>query len=172
MGTGPLARELVIAASEYRVPVDDAAIMWQLTDESESSTDPDHPAGVRRPQSTVEALKTANSSELLTHTDRGARGDDLDTYEAARRDSAPPQQLVDLHGPVLRQHEQKVCDLRRLHERRRIDQHLAERTTPRLEVALELRAMPAHYVGPPKRVLALHKRSRRGHPPRRTFTVL
>jgi hypothetical protein len=81
--------------------------------------------------------------------------------------------LVDLHGPVLRQHEQKVCDLRRPYNRRRIDQDHVDRTTPRLEIALELRALPAHHVGAPQRVLALHKRSRRRrHPIRRTFTVL
>jgi hypothetical protein len=80
-----------------------------------------------------------------------------------RRDPAAAEQLVDLHGPVLRQGEQEVCDLRGQHERRRVGQYLVERATAALEVALELRALPAHRRGTPKRILALRERARRRH---------
>src|SRR2546423_7171440 len=80
----------------------------------------------------------------------------------ARRDLALTQDLVDLHAPVLRDGEQHVDDLRGLDELRRLQEQLVDRTPPRLEVALELRALGADLVGALQGIHALNERPLRG----------
>jgi len=65
----PLARELVVGASVYRVPVDDTALIWQVTEETERPPDPDRIARIERVeqvlQETVEQLGESAGSGIV-----------------------------------------------------------------------------------------------------------
>lgn len=57
-----LARELVVGASVYRVPVDDTALVWQLADEAEPSPDPERQARIARVHSAFEEARKSSAS--------------------------------------------------------------------------------------------------------------
>ena len=77
----------------------------------------------------------------------------------ARRDPAVGEDLVDLHAPVLRDREQHVEHLRRLHVLRRVEQQRVDRAPAGLQVALELRALDADLVRSRECIHALVQRS-------------
>src|SRR5439155_1303602 len=65
----PLARELVVGASVYRVPVDDTALVWQVTEEIDRPPDPERIARIERVeqvlQETVEQLGESAGSGIV-----------------------------------------------------------------------------------------------------------
>jgi tetratricopeptide (TPR) repeat protein len=82
----PLARELVIGASVYRVPVEDTALVWQLADETMPAPDPARDARIARIHAaTAEARKTI-PPERLTPADLGLSDDEIAAYQTDVQD--------------------------------------------------------------------------------------
>jgi len=78
----PLARELVIGASVYRVPVDETALVWQLAEETETPPDPERQARIARVHAAVEdALQRSGSQDQISLADLGLSDDDVAAYD-------------------------------------------------------------------------------------------
>jgi tetratricopeptide (TPR) repeat protein len=78
----PLATELVIGASVYRVPVDDTALIFQVGRPAKRTPDPDRQARIRRFQHAIEEeVKRSGSGRVLLE-DVGLSRDDYARYEA------------------------------------------------------------------------------------------
>jgi hypothetical protein len=68
----PLARELVVGASVYRVPVDDTALIWQLADETEDPPDLERRARIARVAEALNKVAEATGqTEGFTAADAG-----------------------------------------------------------------------------------------------------
>ncbi|HEV2769287.1 MAG TPA: tetratricopeptide repeat protein [Solirubrobacteraceae bacterium] len=78
----PLAHELVVGASVYRVPVDVTALVWQLADETDPP-DLERDERVARVQTAIQAvLETADPPEGLTAADLGLTNEEVYAYQA------------------------------------------------------------------------------------------
>jgi hypothetical protein len=78
----PLARELVIGASVYRVPVDQTGLAWQVGEETEPVADADRDQRNARINAKINtALENRDSSEQLTLADVGLTEQEIATYQ-------------------------------------------------------------------------------------------
>ncbi len=79
----PTARERVIGVSVYRVPVDDVALIWQISQETEQPPDPDREARMTRVHAAIEtARETPGSAQQLTAAELELTDDDIAAYQA------------------------------------------------------------------------------------------
>lgn len=78
----PLARELVIGTSVYRVPVEQTALVWQVADETEPSPEAELQARIARLNSAFEAARSrVDSVDRVSLTDLGLTDAEVATYE-------------------------------------------------------------------------------------------
>ena len=78
----PVAAELVIGASVYRIPVDDTALVFQVGEPVERPPDPERQARIRRVQQAIEeAVQRADGGQVSLQ-DAGLSAEEYARYEA------------------------------------------------------------------------------------------
>jgi hypothetical protein len=76
----PLARDLVIGASVYRVPVDDTALVFQVGETAEPPSDPERLERIREVQQGIGAAHQRSEDGVISLEDAGPSEDDLVRY--------------------------------------------------------------------------------------------
>ena len=78
----PLAAELAIGGSVYRVPVDDTALVFQVGEYAERPSDPDRTARLQRVGEAIASAAKRLSSNQITLDDAGLTAGEFARYEA------------------------------------------------------------------------------------------
>ena len=78
----PLATELIIGASVYRVPVDDNALIFQVGQPAQRPPDPDRQARIRRIQQAIQEAAEHSGGGQISPEDAGLTAGDYARYEA------------------------------------------------------------------------------------------
>ncbi len=82
MAAIPLARELVIGASVYRVPMDDTALAFQVGEQADRAPDPDHLDRIRHVREAIAAAEERVADGEISLDDAGLSAEDRARYEA------------------------------------------------------------------------------------------
>jgi tetratricopeptide (TPR) repeat protein len=87
----PLARRLVIGASVYRVPIDRAALLWQVAEETKDLPNPGRDARMARIEQAIEAARVTDPGvQQFTPDQLGLTPDDVTAYEADMKSIRQP----------------------------------------------------------------------------------
>ena len=92
----PLATDLVIGASVYRIPVDDTALLFQVGQAAERPPDPDRQARLRRVQQAIREAVERPEDDQVSLEDAGLTAEEYARYEAdVAEEFRPPVQAPD-----------------------------------------------------------------------------
>ena len=98
----PFARELVVGASVYRVPVDDTALVWQIADEFDSSPNPGRPARNQRVREILNDTATRVGRTELFLDEVSLSEEELKAYQAdLEAERGPPVEAPATFGAAL-----------------------------------------------------------------------